>query len=255
MSQSRLQGKLYIVGIGPGSIEHLTKKAKDALLESEYVIGNGTYLDQIADVIKNAKIIRSGMGGEVERARRAVFLSRDHVVSIISGGDANVYGMAGIVFEVAEKESDIEIEVIPGVTALSAAASLLGAPVVSDFAAVSLSDLLTPIDLIERRLKSAAQADFVIAIYNPKSKSRRQNFGWAIEIIREYRSEDTPAGIVKNATREGETVIATTIGKIMEYNDVVDMSTIVLIGNSESRLWDSRNRIITPRGYQRKYEY
>lgn len=166
-----------------------------------------------------------------------------------------MYGMAGIVFEVAEKESDIEIEVIPGVTALSAAASLLGAPVVSDFAAVSLSDLLTPIDLIERRLKSAAQADFVIAIYNPKSKSRRQNFGWAIEIIREYRSEDTPAGIVKNATREGETVIATTIGKIMEYNDVVDMSTIVLIGNSESRLWDSRNRIITPRGYQRKYEY
>ena len=253
MSQSQSRGKLYIVGIGPGAVEHLTKKARDALLGSEYVIGNGTYLDQIAEVIKNSKTIRSGMGGEVERARKAVLLSRDHVVSIISGGDANVYGMAGLVLEVAEKAGAIEIEVIPGVTALSAAASLLGAPVVSDFAVISLSDLLTPAKMIERRLKSAAEADFVIAIYNPKSRNRRENFGSAIEIIRKYRGEDTPVGIVKNATRKGEKVIVTTLGRIMDYNDEIDMSTIVLIGNSESRLWD--NRIITPRGYQRKYEY
>jgi len=253
MSQSQSRGKLYIVGIGPGAVEHLTKKARDALLGSEYVIGNGTYLDQIAEVIKNSKTIRSGMGGEVERARKAVLLSRDHVVSIISGGDANVYGMAGLVLEVAEKAGAIELEVIPGVTALSAAASLLGAPVVSDFAVISLSDLLTPIEMIERRLRSAAEADFVIAIYNPKSRNRRENFGSAIEIIRKYRGEDTPVGIVKNATRKGEKVIVTTLGRIMEYNDEIDMSTIVLIGNSESRLWD--NRIITPRGYQRKYEY
>ena len=253
MSQSQSRGKLYIVGIGPGAVEHLTKKARDALLGSEYVIGNGTYLDQIAEVIKNSKTIRSGMGGEVERARKAVLLSRDHVVSIISGGDANVYGMAGLVLEVAEKAGGIKIEVIPGVTALSAAASLLGAPLVNDFAVVSLSDLLTPAKMIERRLKSAAEADFVIAIYNPKSRNRRENFGSAIEIIRKYRGEDTPVGIVKNATRKGEKVIVTTLGRIMEYNDEIDMSTIVLIGNSESRLWD--NRIITPRGYQRKYEY
>ncbi|MDD5473967.1 MAG: precorrin-3B C(17)-methyltransferase [Candidatus Methanoperedens sp.] len=253
MSQSQSHGKLYIVGIGPGAVVHLTGKAREALLESEYVIGNGTYLDQIADIIKHSKIIRSGMGGEVERAKKAVELAKDHVVSIISGGDANVYGMAGIVFEVAEKNEGIEIEVIPGVTAISAAASLLGAPLVNDFAVVSLSDLLTPIEVIERRLVSAAEADFVIAIYNPKSRSRRQNFGMAIEIIRKFRNDETPAGIVKNATREGETVIATTLGRIMEYNDEIDMSTIVLIGNSESRLWD--NRIITPRGYQRKYEY
>ena len=253
MSQSQSQGKLYIVGIGPGAIEHLTKKARDALLGSEYVIGNGTYLDQIAEVIKNSKTIRSGMGGEVERARKAVLLSRDHVVSIISGGDANVYGMAGLVLEVAEKAGAVELEVIPGVTALSAAASLLGAPLVNDFAVVSLSDLLTPAKMIERRLRSAAEADFVIAIYNPKSRNRRENFGSAIEIIRKYRGEDTPAGIVKNATRKGEKVIVTTLGRIMDYNDEIDMSTIVLIGNSESRLWD--NRIITPRGYQRKYEY
>ncbi len=253
MSRSRSQGKLYIVGIGPGAVEYLTKKAEKALLESEYVVGNGTYLDQMAEVIKGAKIIRSGMGGEVERARKAVELSKEHVVSIISGGDANVYGMAGLVLEVAEKEGDVEVEIIPGVTALSGAASLLGAPVVSDFAVISLSDLLTPTDVIERRLNSAAESDFVIAIYNPKSRNRRQNFGKAIEIIRKYRSDDTPVGIVKNATREGETVIATTLGKIMDYNETIDMSTLVLIGNSESRLWG--NRIITPRGYQRKYEY
>src|SRR3990172_2126588 len=253
MSQSRSQGKLYIVGIGPGGTEHLTKRAEKVLLDSEYVIGNGTYLDQVAQVIKNKMIIRSGMGGEVERAKKAVELSREHVVSIISGGDANVYGMAGLVFEVEEKERDIEIEVIPGVTALSAAASLLGAPVVSDFAVVSLSDLLTPVGVIERRLKNAAEADFVIAIYNPKSRSRRDNFGKAIKIIRKYRSADIPVGIVKNATREGEAIIATTLGRIMEYNNEIDMSTLILVGNSESRLWN--NKIITPRGYQKKYEY
>lgn len=253
MSRSRSHGKLYIVGIGPGSIEHLTKKAESVLLGSEYIIGNGTYLDQISDIIKNKKIIRSGMGGEVERARKAVELGKDHIVSIISGGDANVYGMAGLVFEVAQKAGEIEIEVIPGVTAISAAASLLGAPLVNDFAIISLSDLLTPVEMIEKRLNNAAEADFVIAIYNPKSRSRKENFERAIDIIRNYRSENTPAGIVKNATRDGESVIATTIGRIMEYNDMIDMSTIVLIGNSESRLWGSR--IITPRGYQRKYEY
>lgn len=253
MSQSRSQGKLYIVGTGPGGIEHLTKKAEKVLLSSEYVIGNGTYLDQIAPVIKNIKQIRSGMGGEVERAKKAVELSRKNVVSIVSGGDANVYGMAGLVLEVAQKEGIIDIEIIPGVTAVSAAASLLGAPIVNDFAVISLSDLLTPIEIIEKRFKSAAEADFVIAIYNPKSRNRRENFGRAIEIIRKYRNDDTPAGIVKSAMREGETVIVTTLGKIMEHDDVIDMSTLVLIGNSESRLWN--NRIITPRGYQRKYEY
>jgi len=241
------------VGIGPGGIEHLTKKAMDALLVSEYIIGNGTYLDQVKDITQNKKIIRSGMGGEVERARKAVELGKDHIVSIISGGDANVYGMAGIVLEVAQKAGDIEIEVIPGVTAISAAASLLGAPLITDFAIISLSDLLTPQKMIDQRLKSAAEADFVIAIYNPKSRSRKENFGKAMEILRKYRTENTPVGIVKNATREGETVIATTLGILMDYDDIIDMSTIVLIGNSESRLW--KNRIITPRGYQRKYEY
>ncbi len=253
MSRSQSQGKLYIVGIGPGAIQHITERAKEALLESEYIIGNSTYLDQIAEIVSGKKIIRSGMGMEVERARKAVELGKDAVVSIISGGDANVYGMAGIVFEMAEKSGEIDIEVIPGVTAISAAASLLGAPLVTDFAVISLSDLLTPPGIIESRLKNSAEADFVIALYNPKSRSRRENFGWAMEIVGRFRDEHTPVGIVRNAMRDKETVIATTFGKIMEYNDVIDMNTIVIIGNSESRLW--KNRIITPRGYQRKYEY
>jgi precorrin-3B C17-methyltransferase len=253
MSLSRSQGKLYIVGIGPGGTEYLTKNAEKALQSSEYIIGNGTYIDHIIGMIRGAKVIRSGMGGEVERAKKAVELSRDHVVSIISGGDANVYGMAGLVLEVAQKEGQMDIEIIPGVTAVSAAASLLGAPIVTDFAVISLSDLLTPMDIIEKRFKNAAEADFVIAIYNPKSRNRKENLGKAVGIIRNYRNDDTPVGIVKNATRKGETVIVTTLGKIMEYNDIIDMSTLVLIGNSESRSWD--NRIITPRGYQRKYEY
>ena len=253
MSQSQSQGKLYIVGIGPGSVDHLTKKAEKVLLESEYVIGNGTYIDQIADVVKDAEIIRSAMGGEVDRAKKAVELSRNHVVSIISGGDANVYGMAGLVLEVAEKAGNVELEVIPGVTAVNAGAALLGAPIVNDFAVISLSDLLTPLEMIEKRLRAAAESDFVIALYNPKSRARKQNFSWAIGIIRQFRNDDNTVGIVKNATRDGESVIATTLGKVMEYNDEIDMSTTVIIGNSESRLWN--NRIITPRGYQRKYKY
>ena len=253
MSQSQSQGKLYIVGIGPGSVEHLTKKAERVLIESEYVIGNGTYIDQIAGVVKDAEIIRSAMGGEVDRAKKAVELSRNHVVSIISGGDANVYGMAGLVLEVAEKAGNVELEVIPGVTAINAGAALLGAPIVNDFAVISLSDLLTPLEMIEMRLRAAAESDFVIALYNPKSRARKQNFSWAIEIIRQFRDDDNTVGIVKSATRDGESVIATTLGKVMEYNDEIDMSTTVIIGNSESRLWN--NRIITPRGYQRKYRY
>jgi len=252
-SPSPSQGKLYIVGIGPGDVEHLTKKAEKVLLDSEYVIGNSRYIDQIAGIIKNTKVIRSGMGEEVERARIAIELAREHVVSIVSGGDANVYGMAGIVFEMAEKAEYNNIEVIPGVSAINAVASLLGAPIVNDFAVISLSDLLVPLKTIEHRLKNAAEADFVIAIYNPKSKARKHNFEKAIKILKKYRKEDTPVGIVRNATREAEKIIITTLGKIMEYEDIIDMSTTILVGNSESRVW--KNRIITPRGYHRKYEY
>jgi len=263
-SQSQSQnktsgGRLYIVGIGPGSIEQLTIKARDVILNADYVLGNSTYLDHVADLLGTQKIIRSSMGKEVDRARKAVDLAKDANVVMVSGGDTNVYGMAGIVIEVAEHENlDVEIEVLPGVTAILAAASMLGAPVVTDFSVISLSDLLTPREVIEKRLNMASEADFVIALYNPKSRQRKSNFARAIEIIRKYKADSVPVGLVKNALRgEGEAQIVTTLGEVMEHEDWVDMSTVILVGNAESRIWNSPRKdiIITPRGYQRKYDY
>ncbi len=253
------KGRLYIVGIGPGSTDHMTVKACEVLRRSDYVIGNGTYLDQIADLLDKQEIIRSSMGKEVDRASQAVELSQKGEVSIISGGDANVYGMAGLVLEVAEHTGlDVEIEVVPGVTAITAAASILGAPIVNDFAVISLSDLLTPWEMIEKRLEAAASTDFVISLYNPKSRQRRSNFSRAIDIIKKHRDDSVPVGLVKNALRgQDEDCVVTTLGEVLNYNDWVDMSTTILVTNSESRIWESNStkRIITPRGYHRKYDY
>ena len=261
-SQSQSQnkrGKLYVVGIGPGSVEHLTIHARDVIQTSDYVIGNGTYLDQIESLLDDQEIIRSSMGKEVDRASRAVELAQNSVVSMISGGDANIYGMAGLVLEVAENAKlDVEVEIVPGVTAITASASILGSPIVNDFAVISLSDLLTPWDMIEKRLDAAASADFVISLYNPKSRKRNSNFAHAIEIIRKYRDESVPVGLVKNALRDDkQDYIVTTLDNVLNYEDWVDMRTTVLIGNSESRIWKQygADRIITPRGYHRKYEY
>ena len=256
------KGKLYIIGIGPGSVGQLTVKARDVILNAEYIVGNDTYLDQIEDLLTTQNVYRSSMGKEVDRAREAVRLAQDHVTAMVSGGDANVYGMAGIVIEVAEKSGlDVEIEVLPGVTAMLAGASVLGAPVVTDAATVSLSDLLTPWEVIEKRLACAAQAGFIIALYNPKSRQRKSNFEKAIEIIRANKSgnpADIPVGLVKNALRgESQEYVVTTLEKVLDYNDWVDMSTAIIICNEESRIWNSPfgDRIITPRGYQKKYEY
>lgn len=266
MAESQLQsqdkasgGKLYVVGIGPGSVEQLTLKARDVILNADYVLGNSTYLDQMESLLGTQEVIRSFMGKEVERARKAVELAKNANVVMISGGDTNVYGMAGIVLEVAEHENlDVDIEILPGVTAVLAGASILGAPVVTDFAVISLSDLLTPWEVIEKRLNMAADADFVIGLYNPKSRKRKSNFARAIEIIRKYKADSVPVGLVKNAMRgEDEDQIVTTLGEVMNYEDWVDMSTAILIGNGESRIWKSPKKdiIITPRGYHKKYDY
>ncbi|AKB76886.1 Cobalt-precorrin-3b C17-methyltransferase [Methanosarcina horonobensis HB-1 = JCM 15518] len=258
-SQDKASGKLYVVGIGPGSVEQLTLKARDVILNADYVLGNSTYLDQMESLLGTQEVIRSFMGKEVERARKAVELAKTANVVMISGGDTNVYGMAGIVLEVAEHENlDVDIEILPGVTAVLAGASILGAPVVTDFAVISLSDLLTPWEVIEKRLNMAADADFVIGLYNPKSRKRKSNFARAIEIIRKYKADFVPVGLVKNAMRgEDEDQIVTTLGEVMNYEDWVDMSTAILIGNGESRIWKSPKKdiIITPRGYHKKYDY
>lgn len=240
-------------------MEQLTLKARDVILNADYVLGNSTYLDQMESLLGTQEVIRSFMGKEVERARKAVELAKNANVVMVSGGDTNVYGMAGIVLEVAEHESlDVDIEILPGVTAVLAGASILGAPVVTDFAVISLSDLLTPWEVIEKRLNMAADADFVIGLYNPKSRKRKSNFARAIEIIRKYKADSVPVGLVKNAMRgEEEDQIVTTLGEVMEYEDWVDMSTAILIGNGESRIWKSPKKdiIITPRGYHKKYDY
>ena len=258
-SQDKASGKLYVVGIGPGSVEQLTLKARDIILNADYVLGNSTYLDQMESLLSTQEVIRSYMGKEVDRARKAVELAKSANVVMISGGDTNVYGMAGIVLEVAEHENlDVDIEILPGVTAVLAGASILGAPVVTDFAVISLSDLLTPWEVIEKRLNMAADADFVIGLYNPKSRKRKSNFARAIEIIHKYKADSVPVGLVKNAMRgEDEDQIVTTLGEVMNYEDWVDMSTAILIGNGESRIWKSpkKDMIITPRGYHKKYDY
>ncbi|MCD4703449.1 MAG: precorrin-3B C(17)-methyltransferase [Methanosarcinaceae archaeon] len=258
--QSQNKGKLYIIGIGPGSVEQMTVKARDVVLESDYIVGNGTYLDQIESLLGEQEIIRSTMGKEVDRAKKAVELAADKTVSMVSGGDANVYGMAGLVLEVAEHQDlDVDIEVLPGVTAITAGASVLGAPIVNDFAVISLSDLLTPWEVIEKRLDAAASADFIISLYNPKSRQRHSNFSRAIEVIRKHRDSSVPVGLVKNALRgEAQEHVVTTLGRVLEdYDDWVDMRTTILITSSVSRIWKKGDveRIITPRGYQNKYDY
>lgn len=254
ISPSPSQGKLYVVGIGPGSPEHLTLRAEEVLKKADIIIGNSTYIDQVSHLITNQQVIRSGMGQEVERAKKAIELAVDKNVAMVSGGDANVYGMAGIMLEMFQHmSSSADIEIVPGVTALSAVASLLGAPIVSDFAVISLSDLLTPWDIIEKRLEAASISDMVIALYNPKSRQRNTNFQRAVEVIRRNRIDTVPVGIVKNALRGDTSVTVTTLGETLDYDEDVDMRTTIIIGNSESRIWDSK--IITPRGYHKKYDY
>lgn len=187
------------------------------------------------------------MGQEVERARTAVAKALENkLVTIISSGDPGVYGMAGVILEVAEHEkANIPIEIIPGVTAATAAAAALGAPIVGDFAVLSLSDLLTPWALIERRLKAAAQADFVIVLYNPQSQSRKEPLAKAHKILLKYRSPDTPVGIVKAVGRDNEQTVITTLKSMIDYE--IDMATTIIVGNSTTRIVNKR--MVTSRGY------
>jgi len=249
-----LRGKLFVVGIGPGFIDDMTVRAMDAIKRSEYVVGVDTYISQIKPLLKDQIVIESTMGGEVQRAKKAVTLAEEnHTISIISGGDPNVYGMGALVFElIATSNCDFDIEVIPGVTAVNAVGAVLGAPLSSDYAVISLSDLLIPWSEIEKRLGNAATSGFVIALYNPRSRNRPSQFSRCIDILRKYR-RDVPVGIVKNGFRHGQEVIITTLNSVMEYEDAIDMRTTVIIGNEESYIWNGR--ILTPRGYHKKYDY
>jgi len=247
-----VKGKVYVVGIGPGSLFYITPKAIKAIREADVIIGYKTYINQIESLIKDKRVFAYGMTEEVKRAKNAIeYALKGMIVSVVSGGDPGVYGMAGLIFEIlAQNNLEVEVEVIPGISAFNAASSKVGAPIMNDFACISLSDRLTSWDEIEKRLEYAAKSDFVIILYNPKSSKRRENLTKAKGIILKYRDNNTPVAIVKNVTREGEEVFLTTLEEMVSYP--VDMNTTIIIGNSQSYIY--KNTIITPRGYRRKYE-
>jgi len=235
--------KLYVIGIGPGGLDYLTVKAKKAIEESDVIVGYIKYIEMVKPLLEGKEVFKTGMKGEEERCRKAIELAEDKVVSVISTGDSGIYGMAGLILQL---KNDAAIEIIPGVTASSAAASVLGAPLMHDNCNISLSDLMTPYDLIKKRVKNAADGDFIISLYNPKSKGRPYYLAECMDIIKEYRDGKTPIGVVKNALREGQEVRIFTLDNF--DTEVVDMFSIVVVGNSQSYI--ENNRIITPRGYK-----
>ena len=242
------------MGIGPGSLDDITLRATRAITESDYVIGVATYIDQISSLLHTQKVIRGVMGEEVQRAKKGIELaSAGHSVSIVSGGDPNVFGMGSLVLELlAVQDSTIDIEIVPGVTSVNAVAAILGAPLSNDYAIISLSDLLIPWADIEKRLTLAAESGFVIALYNPQSRKRKTNLAKSIELLKKHRPH-VPVGIVQNGTRPGEMTAIATLETLMEHEEIIDMHTTIIVGNNESFTW--KDKIITPRGYQRKYEY
>jgi precorrin-3B C17-methyltransferase len=252
-------GKLYIVGIGPGSPDMLTRRTEDVLREVSVIIGNDFYLDQISLLLEGKEVIRSRMGKEVDRAQECIELARTRSVAMVSGGDPGIYGMASIVLEVlSHSEISIPVEVVPGITAATAGAARLGSPLSGDFAVISLSDLLTPHDVIKKRLAALFSVQIPVVLYNPKSRTRTEHLGEAITLAREYLPPDTPVGIVRNAYRDDETVLISTLEKIGEIYDLIDMHSIVFIGGEETKIWkrgEDVKGIITPRGYHRKYVY
>jgi len=239
--------KLYVIGIGPGDLTHMTYEAREAIETADTVVGYKTYLDLIDPLLAGKEVLSSGMTREVERCREALRLAGEgRTVALVSSGDAGVYGMAGLVLELSPPD-DIDVIIIPGVSAVQAAASVLGAPLMHDFAVISLSDLLTPWELIEQRLAAAASADFVVALYNPRSKGRVRHIERARDILLSCRSPETPVGIVRNACRDGEEKIIATLSDMPLER--IDMFSLVIVGNSATFV-DNHGRMVTPRGYE-----
>ena len=237
---------LYIVGIGSGSPDGLTGEAVNAINSSSLIVGYTVYCDLLRPVFPDKTFYSTGMRQEKERVRFALEQAVCGLdVSLVCSGDAGVYGMASLAFALAGDNSSARIKVVAGVTAALSGAALLGSPLTNDFAVISLSDLLTPWDVIEKRLEGAASGDLAIALYNPMSHKRTDNLRKACEIILKYRAEDTPCGIAANIGREGESCGILTLGELQ--NTAVDMFTTVFVGNSLTRVIGGK--LVTPRGY------
>ena len=243
-----MRGRLHVVGFGPGGKEHMTFKAAETIQNADVVTGYTTYINMLKPIFPDKEYKATGMMKEVERCRMAIedaMSGKD--VAMVSSGDSGIYGMAGIVYQLAdEMEADIDIDTVPGMTAASTAASVLGAPLMHDLAIISLSDLMTPIDLIMKRVDCAGEGDMIVCLYNPKSKTRTKYLSDAQQILLRHRSPETPVGIVRNAGREDERAQITTLGDLDKAD--VDMFCIVIIGNSQTYV--SNGRMITPRGYR-----
>jgi precorrin-3B C17-methyltransferase len=227
---------------------HVTPKARSEIENADVVIGYGTYIKLVQNIIKKeAEVISGTMGKEVERAQIAVDKAKaGKAVVMVSSGDPGVYGMAGVVLEVAAREkAAVPVEIVPGVTAATAASAILGAPLISDFAVISLSDLLTPLDKIERRLEAVSQADMSIVLYNPQSQGRIEPLAKAYEIMMKHIDPKTPVGVVRQAGREGQTYTVTTLKDMLNCD--IDMVTTIVIGNSATKVINGR--MVTARGY------
>lgn len=244
---------IYVVGTGPGAESSMTEEAKNTILNSDVVIGYKTYLDQIQGLLADVEVVSSNMMQEVDRCEKAFELvEAGKTVALVSGGDAGIYAMAGLVLEMASiRTNSPEIKIIPGIAAVNGCAARLGAPLMHDFCTISLSDLLTPWEVIVKRLHMAADADFVIALYNPKSKKRVKHIVEAKEIVLKYRNGTTPVGIVTGASRDNETVVITDLEHMLEHD--INMQSTVIIGNSTTFCWN--DFMITPRGYRDKYSF
>ncbi len=242
------KGKIYLVGLGTGNRLDLTPRAVKALEESDSIAGYHKYIEYIEDITRNKSVIASGMKKEIDRCKAAVEEAlKGKVVSVVSSGDAGVYGMGGLVLEIISAENlDLDVEFIPGITAATAAAARVGAPFMLDFAVISLSDLLQDWDVILKRLEAAASADFAVALYNPKSMKRVTQIEDAAAIFRKYRPGTTPVAICTSVGREDEKIVISDLDNFL--NEEINMFSIVLIGNSTSVT--DKGWIITPRGYR-----
>lgn len=252
-----MSGKLYIVGVGPGYHDHMTFRAKEVISESDIIVGYETYVNLVQDLIEGKTVYRYAMTQEVERAHQCIDLAKSgKIVSLVSSGDPGIYGMAGLIYETLAEtgwnpQDGLRVEIIPGVSALNSCASIIGSPLMTDFAVVSMSDLLVPWEIIEQRVESAAQGDFVIVVYNPASKKRIHQLQDTRKILLKYRKPTTPVAIIKGAFRDSQDVVLTNLEDLPNHADQLGMISTVIIGNSSTYTY--KDLMINPRGYKSKY--
>jgi len=252
-----MTGKLYIVGVGPGHHDHMTFRAKEVINESDTIVGYETYVNLVNDLIEGKTVYRYAMTQEVERAHQCIDLAKSgKIVSLVSSGDPGIYGMAGLIYETLAEtgwnpQDGLEVEIIPGVSALNSCASIIGSPLMTDFAVVSMSDLLVPWEIIEKRVEAAAQGDFVIVIYNPASKKRIHQLQDTRKILLKYRKPSTPVAIIKGAFRNSQAIVLTNLEDLPNHADQLGMISTVIIGNSSTYTY--KDLMINPRGYKYKY--